>query len=126
MVTTLPAPRVLRNYFDDDLDPHLPAMWLRWDCESSDLGERLWELPEGVCLTGPAPERFGIRIQRRADDSYAVRLLWNQTRLSWPSLKRVQLLTSALSPLLSAIGTDLWYLLDQPVSKEVRSPRRAA
>jgi hypothetical protein len=126
MVTTLPAPKVLRNYFDDEFEPQLPAMWLRWEAGSPDLGERLWELPEGVCVTGPAPERFGLRIQRRAADAYAVRLLWNQTRLSWSSLKRVQLLTSSLAPLLSAIGTDLWYLLDQPISSEVRLPRKAA
>src|SRR5262249_6600287 len=113
MLTTLAAPRVLRNYFDDEFHPPLPAMWLRWNTDAPALGERLWDLPEGVCITGPAPERFGIRVQRRADDSYSVRLLWNQTRLSWTGLKRVQLLTSSLSPLLSAVGTDLWYLLDQ-------------
>ena len=46
------------------------------------------------------------------------------------SLTRVQLLTSALAPLLGALGTDLWYLLDQPVVGYVTSAapvgRRAA
>lgn len=126
MLTTLAAPRVLRHYYDDEFHPPLPAMWLRWDTDPSDLSDRLWDLPEGVCLTGAAPEHFGIRIQRRGADSYHVRLRWDQTRLSWPSLSRLQLLSSSLAPLLGAIGTDLWYLLEQPAGADVRSPRKAA
>lgn len=126
MITTLAAPRVLRHYFDDEFHPPLPALWLRWDADPSDQGEKLWDLPEGVCLTGPAPERFGVRIQRRGADAYHVRLLWDQTRLCWPSLKRVQLLTSSLAPLLGAVGTDLWHLLEQPVGAEARTLRKAA
>lgn len=126
MVDTLPAPEVLECYFDNEFDPHLPAMSLRWEPAGPSWGERLWYLPEGVCLVGPAPERFGLTIQRREVDRYAVRLLWDRTCLSWSALTRVQLMTSALTPLLSAMGTDLWYLLEQPVRGESGLPRKAA
>jgi hypothetical protein len=55
-----------------------------------------------------------------------VRLLWDRTCFTWLALARVQLWTSALAPLLASLGTDLWYLLDQPASSGGRSPRRAA
>jgi hypothetical protein len=123
MVQTLPEPEVLRCYFEDGFQPRLPAMSLHWEDGAQ---ERLWELPDNVCLAGPPPERFGITIQRRALDTYAVRLLWNQTGLNWPALTRAELLGSALAPLLGAMGTDLWHLLDQPVSSESSLPRKAA
>jgi hypothetical protein len=114
MVQALPTPEVVRCYFDHAFDPHLPAMHLSWG--QTGRPERLWELPEGVCLVGPAPQHFGVSIQRQGQDAYAVRLLWDRTCLNWLSLTRVQLLTSALAPLLGALGTDLWHLLDQPVA----------
>ena len=123
MVKTLPQPEVLRCYFDDSFQPRLPAMCLRWR-ESAE--ERLWDLPGNVSLVGPPPQRFGITVQRRTFDTYSVRLLWNHTGLSWPTLTRAELLGSALSPLLGAMGTDLWHLLDQPVSTEASMPRKAA
>ncbi|HKI38772.1 MAG TPA: hypothetical protein VKA46_43385 [Gemmataceae bacterium] len=125
MVRTLPAPEVLRCYFDDGFVPRLPAMCLRWDTEAMG-GERRWELPEGVTLVGPPPERFGVSIRRRGDDSYNVRLLWDRTCLTWEDLPRAQLLDSALAPLLGAMGTDLWYLLDQPVRPGPAPRDRAA
>jgi len=76
--------------------------------------------------TGTAPQRFGVSIQRRDEDSYAVRLLWDRTCFIWSSLARAQLLTSALAPLLAAMGTDLWCLLDQPIRTETGLPRKAA
>ena len=128
MVQALPTPEVVRCYFDEAFDPHLPAMHLRWG--QTGRPERLWELPEGVCLVGPAPQRFGVSIRRQSSDAYAVRLLWDGTCLNWLSLTRVQLLTSSLAPLLGALGTDLWYLLDQPVTGPGQPPtpavRRAA
>jgi hypothetical protein len=123
---SLPAPEVVRCYVHTGFQPHLPAMELRWDPNALGTAERLWYLPEDVCLTGSAPEDFGVTIQRRAADGYAVRVLWDNTRLSWSSLTRVQLLTSALAPLLRAMGTDLWYLLDQPVAAEFNLPCDAA
>ena len=126
MVETLTAPEVIRCYFENGFDPHLPAMDLRWQPAGPSWNERIWYLPEGVCLIGPAPERFGITIQRKAADAYAVRLLWDRTCLSWGQLTRAQLLTSALTPLLGAMGTDLWYLLDQPIRGETTLPNKAA
>ena len=123
MIQALPAPEVLRCFFDDTFEPHLPAMCLRWRCGR---GERLWELLEGVTLVGPAPERFGVSIQRVGGDAYSVRVLWDRTCFVWQSVRRVELLTCALAPLLGAIGTDLWYLLDQPVHGEACTPCRAA
>ena len=55
-----------------------------------------------------------------------MRVLWNRTYLSWTDLTRVQLLTSALAPLMGALGTDLWQLLAEPVRATVRMPRVAA
>lgn len=123
---SLPAPEVLRCYLHTGFLPHLPAMRLRWDADAVGTAERLWYLPEDVCLTGPAPADFGVTIQRRGADAYSVRLLWNKTCMSWSELTRVQLLTSALAPLLRAMGTDLWYLLDQPVPAEFQLPCDAA
>jgi hypothetical protein len=125
MLKTLPPPEVLRCYFDDAFAPRLPAMCLRWDSEALG-GDRLWELPEGVTLVGPPPERFGVSIRRRGEDSYDVRLLWDRTCLTWGALPRAELLGSALAPLLGAMGTDLWFLLDQPVRPASAWPDRAA
>ncbi len=125
MLKTLPPPQVLRCYFDDAFTPRLPAMDLRWDADLVG-GERLWELPDGVALVGPPPERFGVSINRRGPDSYSVRLLWDRTSLTWDALPRFEVLTSALAPLLAAMGTDLWYLLDQPVRPGTVPCERAA
>ncbi len=123
---SLPAPEVIGCYIDKGFQPPLAAMCLRWDPNAPGSAERHWYLPEGVCLTGPAPAHFGITIHRRGADAYAVRVLWNTTCLSWAGLTRVQLLTCALAPLLRAMGTDLWYLLDQPISGEFTLPSEAA
>jgi hypothetical protein len=122
MLQTLPAPQVLRCYFDDTFTPPLPVMCLRWEEDA----DRLWELPEDVSVAGPAPRRFGVTIERRSADTYSVRLLWDRTSFGWPALTRSQLLASTLVPLLGAVGTDLWYLLDQPVSIERALPGKAA
>jgi hypothetical protein len=123
MTQTLPAPEIVRCYFDSTFEPHLPAMCLRWDEADA---EQIWQLPEGVCFNGPPPQHFGIRIQRQATDSYSVRLLWDRTCLTWLDLTRDQLLGSDLDPFLGALGTDLWYLLDQPLPHTERTPPRAA
>jgi hypothetical protein len=125
MPDTLPAPEVVRCYFDDGFEPPLSAMALRWEPGVADE-ECLWELPEDVTITGPPPRRFGITIRRRAADTYAVRLLWGCTGFRWQALTRGQLLTSSLQPLLDVLGTNLWYLLEQPVDDEAALPARAA
>ncbi len=123
MPETLTRPEVLRCYFEDGFTPRLPAMCLRWD-----EGEpaRVWELPEGVRLAGPPPERFGFRVRRRGDDSYSARLLWNRTCFVWKHLPRAEFLAGSLGDLLGALGTDLWHLLDQPVGSHADGPERAA
>lgn len=123
MTPTLPAPEAVRCYFDTTFEPHLPVMCLRWRMDDTEE-EPVWQLPEGVRFSG-LPRHFGIRIQRRSANSYAVRLLWDRTRLTWLDLTRDQLLDSDLDPLLAALGTDLWYLLDQPLRTD-RTPPRAA
>jgi hypothetical protein len=126
MVKTLPEPEVVHCYFDEGFHPRVPAMCLRWQPEEFGQTKRLWELPEGISLAGPAPQRFGVSIQRQSADGYTVQLLWDRTRLCWPNLNRAQLLTSCLTPLLGAMGTDMWYLLDQPIHVARGLPARAA
>jgi hypothetical protein len=125
MLTTLPSPEVLRCYVEEGFTPGLPAMCLRWKDGEDEAEERQWEMPEGIVLSGPLPERFGISIRRVRRDAYLVRLLWNRTCLVWQDLHRSQILASALTPLLAAMGTDLWYLLEQPVHSG-EHPQQAA
>ncbi len=121
----LPIPEVLRCYFDESFDPHLPAMCLRWEGDAQPC-ERDWHLPEGVCLHGPPPGRFGIHVHRLGIDSYAVRLLWDRTCLVWLALTQRELLDGDLRSVLAALGTDLWYLLDQPIDPDPTPSPRAA
>src|SRR6185437_4623442 len=107
MAQTLPPAEVIRQYIDDDFDAFTPVLVLRWQ-DAPGSGERLWELPEGMCVVGAAPRRLGVRIRRQSRETYAVRLLWDSTQLSWPALSRLELLTSCLAPLLAALGVDLW------------------
>jgi hypothetical protein len=126
MVQDLPVPEVIRCYFDEQFDPPLPAMCLHWGLGRPEPLAQLWQLPAGVSLDGPPPQRFGIRIQRLAADAYTVRLLWDRTCFVWTPLDRLELADSSLAPLLSALGTDLDYLLDQPVESCPTTFSRAA
>jgi hypothetical protein len=111
----LPKPNVTRCFFDHSFDPPLPAMELKWDLEEAAAYERAWRLPDSVSLTGPAPRRFGVTIHRLSENTYQVRVLWNQLCLSWDGLTRLQVMTSSLAEILRALGTDVWDLLNQPV-----------
>jgi hypothetical protein len=122
---TLPVPRVVRSFLEDGCTPPLPACCLHWDTEEEE-SDHVWELPEGVRLSGPLPGRFGLAIQRLDGNTYRVRLLWDQTIFIWPALSRGGLLSSCLAPVLSALGTDLWHLLEQPISPAERGRPRAA
>jgi hypothetical protein len=123
MSPTLPAPELVSCYLDDCFEPPLPALALHWPPDAAE--ERTWHLPEDVTIAGPPPRHFGLTVRRRGHDTYAVRLLWDRTALRWHALTRAQLLTSSLRPLLEALGTDLWCLLDgRPGSP--RLPDRAA
>jgi hypothetical protein len=122
---SLPKPMVLGSSVEPDEAPAMPVMLLKWDPEKVGTAERLWYLPRHVTLMGSAPERFGMTIIRRDKDTYALRLLWNDMRFAWSELTRVQLLTSALTPLLRVLGQDLWQLLNQPVHSVTVHPRVA-
>ena len=122
---TLPQPEVLHCYFTEGFSPPLGAMALRWPDEVFGQTSH-WLLPAGTQLIGPAPERFGISIQRWADDAFTVCLLWDSTCFRWPDLTQLQLLTSDLAAILRAMGTDLQYLLRQPVLSSTRRVTGAA
>jgi hypothetical protein len=122
----MPAPQVLRSYVDDSLAGPVPAVVLRWPGLAGADAARYWDLPEGVNVVGPAPRLFGITIHRHGPDTYAVRLLWDQSTFGWQALSRSQLLGSSLVALLAALGSDLWYLLDQPIGAASSPPGRAA
>src|SRR5262249_10898510 len=102
-----------RKYLDEAFDARSPVMVLRWDGG----GERLWEFPEGLCVTGPAPSRLGLSVRCRDGERYAVRLLWDRTTLAWEDVSKVELLGCCLGPVLSALGMDLWTMLDQPAGR---------
>jgi hypothetical protein len=119
-------PEIVRCYFDEVFDARVPAMCLRWKSETHESAEQTWELPEGIRLVGPAPQRFGVSFRRHGTDGYAVRLLWDRTCMYWPTLTRRALMASSLVPLLEAVGADLWYLLDQPIAAESNVPLSAA
>jgi hypothetical protein len=122
----LPKPEVVRCFFEQSFDTPLAAMELRWDPDGHGVAERAWHLPDSVMLKGPAPERFGIMIHRHGADSYQVRVAWNRLCLSWDGLSRVQIMTSSLAIVLAALGTDLWYLLSQPVEEEEPTIKKVA
>lgn len=113
MQKSLPTPDIVRRYIEDYFHESVPALSLRWPATAA--AEKLWELPDGLSIVGAPPERFGFHVQRVGRDIYSLRVLWNQMCLTWGSLTRMQLLSSALAPLLAALGTDLWRLLEQPV-----------
>jgi hypothetical protein len=125
-VQELPEPTVTSCYFDKGFSPQLSAMRLRWPLDGVDCETWKWHLPESIIMPGPPPRIFGIRIERQAEASYSVSLLWNRTCLRWHSLKPDQIIASDLRRLLSAMGTDLMYLLDQPVREPQKGPHEAA
>jgi hypothetical protein len=110
----LPKPKIQRCSVDPDANAPIPCMELQWDIDAPGVMERAWHLPDGVVLQGPAPKRFGIAIHRLGKDSYRVRVVWNHLSFNWDSLSRVRIMASSLKPLLAALGTDLWQLLEQP------------
>jgi len=112
----LPKAEVERCFVEPSFDPPLAAMELHWDPDAEGACIRTWRLPDGVTIQGSAPHRFGIAIHRCGEDSYRVRLMWNRLTMNWDKLTRTQIMTGSLAMLLSAIGTDLWVLLDQPTN----------
>jgi hypothetical protein len=121
----LPKPDVVRCFFEQTFEPPLPAMELSWHPDSAGAFERVWHLPESVMIKGPAPQRFGVTIHRIGDNAYKVRVLWNRLCLNWDELTRRQIMTSSLALVLGSLGTDVWYLLEQPVEEAAHSPLAA-
>jgi hypothetical protein len=119
-------PEVLRCYFDKTVQPPIPAMQLVWASDMAGAAERLWHLPGGVALKGPAPEYFGVTIERQHVNSYRLRILWNKLYLNWSQLSRLHIMACSLGPVLRALGTDLWYLLEQPINQEATHPAKVA
>ena len=111
----LPKPEVIRCFCDSSVAPCLSAMELRWHPDTPGAIERVWHLPQGISVHSSAPTDFGIAIERLADNAYKVQVLWNRSYFAWNPLTRVQILTSSLSLILKALGTDLWQLTQQPV-----------
>lgn len=122
----LPKPIILESRDEDDCELPLTAMCLQWEPNMLGAAERVWHLPGFVRLTGPAPERFGLTVVRKSLDCYTVRMLWNDMSFRWTAATRTQLLTTSLSPLLKALGQDLWQLLNQPIHAVVSHPKQAA
>lgn len=123
---SMPRPDVVRCFTEETFEPHLPAMELRWDPDAPGVAERVWYLPENVCLKGPAPRHFGVCLTRHGPNAYRLRVLWNGLCLSWERLSRTQIMASSLSVILEALGTDIWYLLSQPIVDETPSIALAA
>jgi hypothetical protein len=115
---------VVRKFIDEAFDPAAPVLVLRWPGNEGQA-ERLWEMPEGLCLAGSAPTRFGWRIRRTGADSYHVRIAWDRTVLAWASLPRAEVLGCCLGSVLAALGVELWSILEQPAPSAASRPRAA-
>lgn len=114
----LPKPEVQRCFSERSFEPPLPAMELRWDTNAVGVAERTWHLPDQLLISGLPPDRFGVAIHRCEENKYQVRVMWNRLCLSWEGLTRREIMTSALASILNALGTDPWYLLNQPIEDE--------
>lgn len=124
MARSLPPAEVVRKYIDEAFDSHCPVLVLRWPAETAHA-ERLWNLPEGHCVAGYVPVRFGHVIRRTGPDAYNVRLVWDRTILAWSHVPRAELMESSLGSILAALGVDLWSMLEQPVPSARARPRAA-
>ena len=124
-MTPLPRPELLGCYSDLGFTPPLAAMQLRWPGEA---GSQIhsWTLPGGEVVQGPPPKRFGVLVRRQAEDAYALSLVWDSHCRQWFSLRRREIAGSALAPVLTALETQLDYLLDQPIGSTERTLPTAA
>jgi hypothetical protein len=109
----------------EEVQPHMLAMRLHWPDDDT-TGPQIWDLPGNVQQFGPAPDVFGIVLHRMAFDGFDLRLWWDGTHFSWPHLSRRTIEDSCLGRLLSALGSDLGFMLDQPVRGEPQPVEKAA
>lgn len=112
----LPEPEMRLCYFDERFTPALAAMELDWPEAAEGGTDRLWLLPGGLHLIGPAPIRFGVLIQRVDERHYTVLLVWDELSLRWSALSREELKGTGLAVVLAALKSDLCAILDQPVT----------
>jgi hypothetical protein len=110
----LPEPDLVSCLVVDEVQPHMLAMRLLWPDDIT-TQPQIWELPLGLQHFGPAPECFGIVLHRTAFDSYELRLWWDGSYHTWPHLPRRTVEDSCLGRLLASLGSDLSFMLDQPV-----------
>ena len=109
----------------EDVVPHMLAMRLQWPDDES-TGPQIWDLPGNLQQFGPAPDCFGIMLHRTAFDGYDLRLWWDGVHFSWPHLPRRVIEESCLGRLLTSLGSDLSFMLDQPVRGETQPAAKAA
>lgn len=100
---------------DEPFQHELGVLHLKWNGSHRACHSRIWTLPLGSTIDGPAPDCFGIRILRIAGDQYSLHLIWNRTGFAWSDLTRDEIGRTSLRDILDSLGTDLNSLLDQPV-----------
>ncbi|MFM7149425.1 MAG: hypothetical protein ACKO23_06245 [Gemmataceae bacterium] len=115
MRTALPHVEIVRRVTDPSFDAHVAVLQLCW-ADHGPMTERLWDLPGGITLHGPPPARFAVHVRRLSQQTYAVRLLWEHASLGWAETTRSELLSSCLAQLMTAMGMDLWGMLEQHVA----------
>jgi len=121
----LPVPEIVRSGFDSSFDPPLSVLCIQWSPTLSEI-TRNWSLPDGVSFRSGLPSRFGYSIQRSSADFFSVTILWDRMKLHWNHLDRHDLMECDLGMILTAIGVDLWNLLDSLTdSEELLIPRAA-
>jgi hypothetical protein len=122
----LPEPEVVHCSFEDGFPPRVAVMSLRWPEITGAAQVRLWHFPNDVRILSPLPERFGVQLLRHDVDLYCLFLLWDGLCLRWSSLTRAQILTGSVKPLLEALSTDIFHLLEQPILTDVEPLARSA
>lgn len=106
-------------YADQNSCPRLAAMSLEWTGRTDEVNnDKTWAMPLGAVLVGPMPKRFGIQLLRMAEDSYLLNLVWDRTAMAWTGLKRDEIRACCLGDLLLDLGSDLDYMLEQPVVED--------
>jgi hypothetical protein len=112
---SLPEPEVLGCAFDDRSHSGHPVLRLDWGVGAALERRRSWHLPQGLSLSGPPPTCFAFSILRHGPDAYDVQILWDQVSVVWTAVSRREIEGSSLRMLMVAVGTDLNYLLNQPI-----------